>query len=96
MESNIRITSKKDGISTIKIFNGTTIKFRNRNYRIRYVLFPDGFTRLIAEDRLNKRLFGDDGYVSTDAKCLDEAIYGFASSEEFESLSDEELCKLFD
>ena len=53
-----------------------SLKFENRNYRIRQLEIEDAGVRIIASTALNKRLMtGEGSYTSQEARLLDEMIY---------------------
>ena len=57
-----------------------SVKFGNRNYRIREVELEVTQNRIIASTALNKRLVTEDGrYTSDEARQLDELIYFFVA-----------------
>lgn len=68
-----------------------TIKFNNKHYGLRKLLFPFG-TRLVATTDLNESLFDMKSldYVSEEARVIDESIYFFVESEQLK-LDDEKL-----
>jgi hypothetical protein len=54
-----------------------TVKFENKTYCIRDITFPFG-ERTVGTEKLNDALMTDDGgYVSEEAKLIDESIFYF-------------------
>lgn len=69
----------------------TTIKFNNRNYKIRMLNVRDAGLVNVGSAALNRLLVSGEGsYVSDEAKYTDDQIYYFISPASFK-LSDKKL-----
>ena len=71
-----------------------TINFRNEEFKVREVEFPEIGNVLISTNSLNESLLNEfGGYVSNEAISLDENIFYFVDDNEIK-LSDEELINI--
>ena len=52
------------------------VKFENKTYCIRNITFPFG-ERTVGTEKLNDALMDDGGYVSEEARLIDESIFYF-------------------
>lgn len=60
-----------------------TISYNGKEYPVKEV-YIDGEWLTVAEDRLEKKLFDENGnYISDEAKLIDEAIYCFVPAKKF-------------
>lgn len=72
----------------------TTVKFQNKEFKIKEIILPEIGNVLISVNSLNKLLMNDDGgYISDEAITVDENIFCFIEDNEMR-LSDVELINL--
>lgn len=70
-----------------------TIEFQNKEFKVREIELSEFGNVLISTNSLNQLLLNDyGGYISDEAKIVDEKIFYFVENNEIE-LNEEELIK---